>query len=150
MGGFPFIPSLFRAEAAFPATLRGLQWLSHDTKPTRNSKNVFPVVSIYRAHTESRSYSQIHNSLHSSVLYFCCLCRVSSVSFLSPPKAGLLKAHILDHRVRTTTRRDAETWIWPFFKIPVRLQIDWFTLSQQQSIINISNVAIWPKLDLQV
>lgn len=61
----------------------GLQWASHDTKPTRNSRNVFPVVSGYHIHTLSTDHRHTHNTLHSSVLYFCCLYRVGFVSFPS-------------------------------------------------------------------
>lgn len=40
-------------------TRGGLQRATHDTKPTRNSKNVFPVVSGYRAHTQSADHRPV-------------------------------------------------------------------------------------------
>lgn len=38
---------------------RGLQQASHDTKPTRNSRNVFPVVLGYHAHTQSADHRPV-------------------------------------------------------------------------------------------
>lgn len=47
----------------------GLQRASHDTKPTRNSRNVFPVVSGYRAHTQSADHRPVRTT--ASTVAYC-------------------------------------------------------------------------------
>lgn len=98
-GDFPFIPKLFRAEAAFPAPLRGLQWASHDTKPTRNSRNVFPVVSGYHTHALSSDHKRTYITLCTVYCTFVVCTELVLLAFLLSPHV-LFENHILNHRVR--------------------------------------------------
>lgn len=82
-GHFPFILKLFRAEAAFPAPLRGLQWATTPNPPgILGTFSLWFQVTTY-THTLSTDHRHTHNTLHSSLLYFCCLYRVGFVSFPS-------------------------------------------------------------------